>query len=113
MSLTDILIAFMTFILALIGTGLVRRLAVRVGLLDRPSERSSHSIPTPRGGGVAIVIAFFLGTAALRILGLLDPFAFISLLVGGGAVALIGIADDRMSVAAPVRFVVHLGAAAL
>jgi Fuc2NAc and GlcNAc transferase len=81
--------------------------------LDRPSERSSHTIPTPRGGGLAIVIAFILGIAALRILGVLDPFAFIVLLGGGGGVALIGFADDRVSVAAPLRFVVHLGAAAL
>jgi Fuc2NAc and GlcNAc transferase len=114
MSLTShVLIPFMTFVLALCGTGLALRLAVRVGLLDRPSERSSHSTPTPRGGGVAIVVAFFSATAALRIQGLLDPFTFIVLLAGGGAVALIGFADDRVSVAAPVRLLVHLGAAAL
>jgi Fuc2NAc and GlcNAc transferase len=114
MSVTDdVLIPFMTFILALCGTGLARRLAVRIGLLDTPSERSSHSIPTPRGGGLAIVIAFFSATAWLRILGFLDPFTFIVFLAGGGAVALVGFVDDRGSVAAPVRFLVHLGAAAL
>jgi Fuc2NAc and GlcNAc transferase len=113
MPLSDLLIPVTTLTVALVGTGVVRTLAVRVGLLDHPSERSSHSIPTPRGGGLAIVIAFFLGTAALRIQGLLDPFTFIVLLVGGGAVALIGFADDRASVAAALRLLVHLGAAAL
>jgi Fuc2NAc and GlcNAc transferase len=43
----------------------------------------------------------------------LNPLTFIVLIVGGGAVALIGIADDRVSVAAPLRFLVHLAAAGL
>ena len=34
-------------------------------LVDIPNERSSHSIPTPRGGGLAIVIAILGGLAGL------------------------------------------------
>jgi Fuc2NAc and GlcNAc transferase len=49
----------------------------------------------------------------LRISGFFDAFTFTVLLVGGGAVGVIGFVDDRISVAAPVRLVVHLGAALL
>jgi UDP-GlcNAc:undecaprenyl-phosphate GlcNAc-1-phosphate transferase len=36
---------------------------VRVGALDHPVARSSHSVPTPKGGGVGIVVAFAVGMA--------------------------------------------------
>ena len=42
-------------ILALVFTGLLRRYALSRSLMDIPNARSSHSVPTPRGGGVAIV----------------------------------------------------------
>ena len=48
-------------ILALAGTWLARRYALRRRLLDEPGDRRSHSTPTPRGGGIAIVVAWLLG----------------------------------------------------
>ena len=45
----------------------VPRFLVKGGFLDIPTQRSSHSIPTPKGGGVGIVLAF--GVAAI-VLGL-------------------------------------------
>ena len=39
-------------------TGFLRRYALAKNLIDIPNERSSHSVPTPRGGGVAIVVSF-------------------------------------------------------
>jgi len=46
-----------------VATGLLTCLATRVlipvlahrGILDRPNERSSHRVPTPRGGGIAVI----------------------------------------------------------
>ena len=37
----------------------------RVGVIDTPGSRSSHTHPTPKGGGVGIVAAFLTGIAAL------------------------------------------------
>jgi Fuc2NAc and GlcNAc transferase len=37
-----------------------RRHRLQGTLLDVPNERSSHSVPTPRGGGVGILAAFIL-----------------------------------------------------
>ncbi|HCL3956030.1 TPA: glycosyl transferase, partial [Pseudomonas aeruginosa] len=46
--------------LSLVLTGGLRRYALARSLMDVPNARSSHSVPTPRGGGVAIVMSFLL-----------------------------------------------------
>ena len=40
--------------------GLVRSYALRREVLDHPGERSSHSTPTPRGGGAGLLVAWLL-----------------------------------------------------
>ena len=49
------------------GALLVSKYGSRLGVVDRPNERSSHSIPTPKGGGVGIVAAFVLASLALPV----------------------------------------------
>jgi Fuc2NAc and GlcNAc transferase len=100
-------------LLACILTGAVRRFAIRHGLLDRPNERSSHSTPTPRGGGIAIAIASLLAMSVQRLLGMLEPRLFAALLVGGLAVAAVGFMDDRRRVSAKLRLLIHAAAAVL
>ena len=53
-----------SFILSLVGTFLVRRIAIRVGFVDKPGHRKIHSKPIALGGGVAIFLAFALPLAA-------------------------------------------------
>jgi Fuc2NAc and GlcNAc transferase len=92
-------------------TGLILRLALARGLLAIPNERSSHVVPTPTGGGLAIV---FTTTAALCVLALLDTLTAKQLIAfagGGAAVAAIGFLDDRRSVSPRVRITVHFAAA--
>src|ERR1700675_5142264 len=100
-----------TFALALPMTWYVRIVAVRRGQLDHPSQRSSHSVPTPRGGGLAIVAAHFIALTVLQVSGYITAQESIALMGGGGGVALVGFMDDRKSVPATVRIVVHLAAA--
>jgi UDP-N-acetylmuramyl pentapeptide phosphotransferase/UDP-N-acetylglucosamine-1-phosphate transferase len=47
---------------AAVLTPIARAVARRLGVLDHPNERSSHTIPTPRNGGYAIVSAIAVGT---------------------------------------------------
>ena len=111
MTSSIILVAFIAFSIAVIATGLMRRYALQRNLIDVPNARSSHASPTPRGGGVALVFAFFVAAMLLTILGLLDRKLSGALLVGGGAMALVGFLDDRRPLRASVRFGVHLVAA--
>lgn len=92
-------------------TGGVRRYA-RHKLLDVPNERSSHTLPTPRGGGLAIVVAFALGAGVLHGLNLLSLRDLAGLLGGGVAVAAIGFLDDHRHVPARYRLLVHFAASA-
>lgn len=100
------------FAFALLATRVVLEAALRFNLLDRPSSRSSHSAPTPRGGGLAIVLAFMLALLALYLTGDLGGRLAAALAFGGLAIAGVGFIDDRWSLPASVRFLVHLGAAA-
>ena len=80
--------------------------------MDIPNERSSHSVPTPRGGGVAIVLSFL---AVLPLLGVLQwlPWPFVIGIVGAGAgVAVLGFLDDHGHIAARWRLLGHFSSAA-
>jgi Fuc2NAc and GlcNAc transferase len=104
-------LAALVFLVALIGTKLIRKQALHSGRLDIPGARSSHSVATPRGGGAAIVMAFMLGLLALAGLGAIEGPVLAALLGGGLAIAAIGYADDRFTLAPGARIVVHFGAA--
>jgi Fuc2NAc and GlcNAc transferase len=98
------------FFLTLAGTGLMRRAALRRGMLDVPNDRSSHAVPTPRGGGLALVAAFGVVLAYLAFqYGALN--GSLGALAGAVAIAGIGFIDDCRHVRPAVRLLVHFGAA--
>lgn len=92
-------------------TLILRRYALAKSLMDIPNERSSHSIPTPRGGGVAIVVSFTASLPVLTWLGLLNADAMYGVLGAGLLVAMIGFADDHGHIAARWRLLGHFFAA--
>jgi Fuc2NAc and GlcNAc transferase len=87
--------------------------AVRRDLLDHPNERSSHTVATPRGGGVAIVLSFFGMVLCLYFFGSASDSLIYSLLLGGGLVAAISYWDDHGHISAKWRILVHFVAAGL
>src|SRR5262245_35991072 len=93
-------------------TSVIRRYALRRGILDVPSERSSHSEPMPRGGGMAIVVAFVFCASVLYVHGLLPDKLFAALIGAGGWIALVGFLDDHVRVSAIWRFLAHCVGAA-
>lgn len=78
------------------------------GVLDVPNARSSHSRPTARGGGLAIVACVLLAAALLGWRGQLPVTLAGVLLAGGGAIALLGWLDDRQGLGVRLRLLVHL-----
>jgi Fuc2NAc and GlcNAc transferase len=98
-------------LMSFLGTGLVRRVATAHDFLDVPNERSSHRSPTPRGGGLSIVVVTTGALVLLAWAGTIGSSLFVTLLGGGVLVALVGLLDDRRSVSPTVRLLVHLGAA--
>jgi len=90
-------------------TGWFRRYALNRSLLDVPNARSSHAVPTPRGGGLAIVLVFLSTVCVLSFLDAieLDPINIAGLILSGALVAGIGFWDDHRSIPAKWRFLVH------
>ncbi|AZF31110.1 Undecaprenyl-phosphate alpha-N-acetylglucosaminyl 1-phosphate transferase [Pseudomonas sp. R4-35-07] len=88
-------------------TGLLRRYALQRNVLDIPNSRSSHSVPTPRGGGVAIVLGFLISLGLMRCFGLIDHAFFLASFVAGIIVAALGFLDDHGHIPARWRLLGH------
>ena len=86
-------------------------LALRRGqVLDTPTQRSSHDVPTPRGGGLAPAVA---STAAILVVPAVDGSARTAVLVAALSFGLIGLAEDVRGVPPLPRLGWQLVAAAL
>lgn len=111
MMVLGLLAATLTLLLSWGLTAGVRHYALTRSLLDMPNARSSHSVPTPRGGGVAVVLAFLMALPALALLGALEAPLMWALLGAGGWVAVLGFLDDHGHIAARWRLLGHFAAA--
>jgi len=79
-------------------------------LVDVPNVRSSHVQPTPRGGGLGIVVAFYVALAVAVVSGTVDGAACLVLLPAL-PIALLGFIDDRKSLGVRLRLSVQLACA--
>ncbi len=104
--MSEILFPLTALILSFLLTGVIRKYALQKNIIDTPNERSSHSIPTPRGGGLAIVLTFYFYLFIYYRLGYVENGTLYSL-VGLMAVALIGFMDDHRHIPARYRLLVH------
>lgn len=93
--------------LALALTGVLRRYALARSIIDIPNARSSHTVPTPRGGGVAIVASFLLALPLAAVSGLASWPVVVALLGAGAGIALLGFLDDHGHIAARWRLLGH------
>jgi UDP-GlcNAc:undecaprenyl-phosphate GlcNAc-1-phosphate transferase len=101
-------------LVSLVLTPLAIRAALRLGVLDHPGQRKSHSTPTPYLGGIAIVLAVTLAiVAAALVRG--ETVATLTQLLGILAIALAmsatGLVDDLRGLPVVIRFGLQLGAA--
>lgn len=93
-------------------TGLVRQYALWKNVLDIPNHRSSHTVPTPRGGGIAMVVVYLFALAYQLYQ---NGFSYeqFALMLGGGIIAFTGFLDDHHSLSAKwrllIQFVVAIG----
>ena len=101
-----------TACLSWMATGIVLHYLRRNAILDHPNERSSHKVPTPRGGGWGIMLTL-LPTMAL-IGWIVDRFDHV-LPAFAGAAGLMAISwmDDRRSRSARLRFGMQVAAVAI
>lgn len=82
-----------TFVAASMLTGIFRRAALRARLLDLPVARSAHILPTPVGGGLGIVLVYFVLATWLKLSAILPMHEYMAVL-GGMVIAGVGLIDD-------------------
>ncbi|MEG0007292.1 MAG: glycosyltransferase family 4 protein [Aeromonas sp.] len=114
--LVFILLLIFCLFFSIFMTGLLRRYA-QTHLLDQPNHRSSHRVPTPRGGGMAIVTTFLLA-APLFVSLIPMPYgishsSFVLIWTAALGTALVGFIDDHTSLKPRTRLIVQSIAAAL
>jgi len=95
----------------LLMTAGLRHYALKRNVIDVPNARSSHTIPTPRGGGVAIVVSFLLAMTVLMFTGTAHVHTLIGLVGGGALIAAVGFMDDHGHIPARWRLLGHFLAA--
>lgn len=99
--------ALIFFLLTFMLTYLMRVYALKRNIIDNPNERSSHSIPTPRGGGVAVVVSYIVGVILLIYFGHLSQHIGLTLIVSGFIIALLGFLDDHGHINSMLRLAIH------
>ena len=101
----------LAFIIALLAswvlTPYVKKLAFRIGALDKPDGRKVHHSIMPRLGGLAIYLAFVIAVLATMHM-TRDIFA---LLLGGTVIVIVGILDDKYQLPAKVKLLGQIAAA--
>lgn len=98
------------FLLSCLLTFFVTLYAKRRSIIDIPNERSSHTNPTPRGGGLAFVSVFLFGISFLTAIKALDISLAIAIVGGGLIVATCGFLDDKKGLSVKIRIVCHIAA---
>ena len=93
-------IILLSFLMSTICSALISKFGSKIALLDNPNERSSHSIPIPRGGGIGICLAFmsagFLSTKY-------QTFIILASIIG-----LIGLLEDRFTLSSKFRLFIQI-----
>lgn len=113
MSIEQIIVLLVSFLISWAGSAVMRRYALSRAMLDMPNARSSHVVPTPRGGGVAFVFSFLAGLLILDFLDNSELSFNFALAVGGFIVALTGFLDDRGHLTILVKLFWHFVAAVI
>lgn len=88
-----------------------RNYALRHNILDHPNDRSSHITPTPRGGGIAIVVTFTLALIYVWLQHSINTALVCALIIGGIVIAILGYCDDIYHIKPRTRVIIHFATA--
>lgn len=113
--------SIVSFLASVLLTNIIRK-HFSQQLLDIPNDRSSHTRPTPRGGGLGFIITFAVIGTLPSVLASYFPQLLPSQLVNPNPIylwfiltplAIIGFIDDRQSVPASIRYLIQLTASGI
>ena len=99
-------------ILSFIMTYFIMRYAVKNKMTVIPNERSLHDIPTPKGGGIAIVLSWYIGISILFFEGIIERNLYFALM-SGILLAIVSLIDDLKGLKPIIRLAVQFISAIL
>jgi UDP-N-acetylmuramyl pentapeptide phosphotransferase/UDP-N-acetylglucosamine-1-phosphate transferase len=99
------MIYIILFLLSFVLTYFIKEYAIKKSLVATINERSSHTVPTPHVGGIAIAITWFVGLIYLYLNEQIEPSLFFALIIGA-AIAIVGLADDIVELSPKTRMIV-------
>jgi UDP-N-acetylmuramyl pentapeptide phosphotransferase/UDP-N-acetylglucosamine-1-phosphate transferase len=108
----SILLVAAAFVISLMLTRRFCDPTSRFHILDQPNARSLHTQPTPRSGGLAILVAIYVcGIATVYWLGRPSDSSYGW--IGGSSLLVAGVSyiDDRLTLPSGFRIIVHIFAA--
>jgi UDP-GlcNAc:undecaprenyl-phosphate/decaprenyl-phosphate GlcNAc-1-phosphate transferase len=93
---------------AFLATPLVRRLAIRFGAIDHPSDRKVHPRPTPTLGGVAIFLGVLAGIGASRMIPFFGDLhrtssELVAVIAASFVILVVGVHDDVRGATVPTK----------
>ena len=97
---------FVLIILSFLITLIIKNYAIKKSLLAEVNERSSHTVPTPHGGGIAIVITWFIGLFYLYFIGQIEENLFCALLFGA-VISIVSFFDDIYELSPKLRLIIQ------
>lgn len=87
-------------------TYFIKNYYIKNAILDEVNERSSHTVPTPHGGGIALAITWFVGLGYLYVTSQIEADLFHALCVGV-SISVVSFFDDIYELSAKLRMIVQ------
>lgn len=102
---------FSLFCLSTFFVWLYRRVVISAGMLDIPNHRSSHTVPTPRGGGLVFSLIWIFASLICWYINLIDSTVFFIFVPGAAGIILISFLDDKFDMNPKWRALVQFSSA--
>ncbi len=98
------------FLLSFVLTYFIKNYAIKKSLVAEVNERSSHSVPTPHGGGIAIAVTWFVGLSYLFFVDKIESSLYYALLFGA-LLSVVSYLDDLYELSAKLRLLTQAAVA--
>ena len=94
------------FLISFSFTYFIKNYMIKKSLVASVNERSSHTTPTPHGGGIALCLTWFIGLVYLYFIGEIEPSLFYALLFGA-IISIVSFFDDIYELSPKLRLIIQ------
>ncbi|WP_323591287.1 MraY family glycosyltransferase [Aliarcobacter butzleri] len=100
------MIYIILLLISFLLTYFIKNYMIKKSLVASVNERSSHTVPTPHGGGIAIAITWFIGLFYLYFIGQIEENLFYALLFGA-VISIVSFFDDIYELSPKLRLIIQ------